>query len=276
MPAQLPKRFAETARPALRRYQKILADARARDVNESDTVVIVSDMLCDVLGYDKYQEVTTELAIRSTYCDLAIKCENRLCYLIEVKSIGTELKETHIRQAVDYGTKEGCDWVLLTTGAIWRAYRIKYEQPIDYELAFTIDLLDPAGTSAETLELLYLLSRGCSGGKEIDRFWQQKEATSRYVLAQLLLGDAMLAALRREVRRLAPEVKVTTQDLAKVLQGELLKRDALDGEKAAAAAKVVRRGSRRALRRAAATSAPLGVSAAAPTVAASRTGAANA
>lgn len=42
-----------------------------RDVNESDTCVIISDFLADVLGYDKYGEVTTEFAIRSiTIADL--------------------------------------------------------------------------------------------------------------------------------------------------------------------------------------------------------------
>lgn len=50
----------------LRKYQRVLESARKRDVNESDTSVIVKDMLSDLLGYDKYEEVTTELAIRST------------------------------------------------------------------------------------------------------------------------------------------------------------------------------------------------------------------
>ena len=72
------KRFVDRAKPALCRYQKILESARRRDVNESDTSVIVSDILTDVLGYDKYEEVTTELSVRSTFCDLAIKIHGRL------------------------------------------------------------------------------------------------------------------------------------------------------------------------------------------------------
>lgn len=249
MAIKIPKRFLDRARPQLRRYQKVLADAQSRDVNESDTSVIVSDFLSDVLGYDKYREVTTEFAVRSTYCDLAVTCDGRLCYLIEVKPVGTDLRDNHIRQAVDYGAKEGCDWVLLTNGAEWHAFKIRYEQPIDYELAFSVCLTDPTKKPADLLSHLYLIAKESSNGKDIDRFWRQKEATSRYVLAQLILGDAVLGTLRRELRRLSPDVKVSCEGLATLLQTELLKRDALEGEKAEAAVTLVRRAQRRRARK---------------------------
>jgi hypothetical protein len=40
-------------------------------------------MLAGVFGYDKYSEVTSEFAIRGTYCDLAIKIDGALKTLIE-------------------------------------------------------------------------------------------------------------------------------------------------------------------------------------------------
>jgi hypothetical protein len=94
----------------------------------------VSDVLTEILGYDKYQEVTTELSVRSTFCDLAIKIDGRLQYLIEVKSIGTELKENHLRQAIEYGAREGIEWILLANGHLWQAQRIRFEQPIEHDL----------------------------------------------------------------------------------------------------------------------------------------------
>src|SRR5688500_12420991 len=107
------KRFLERAKSSLRKYQRAFEAARSRDVNESDTCVILSDFLADVLGYDKYSEVTTEFAVRTTFCDLAVKIDGTLRYLIEVKSVGTELKENHLRQAVDYAANQGVEWVLL-------------------------------------------------------------------------------------------------------------------------------------------------------------------
>lgn len=66
MTIRISKRFLDRAKPALKRYQKILESALDRDVNESDTTVIISDFLTDVLGYDKYSELTTEFCIQST------------------------------------------------------------------------------------------------------------------------------------------------------------------------------------------------------------------
>lgn len=224
---------------------KVLESARKRDVNESDTSVIVSDILTEILGYDKYQEVTTELSVRSTFCDLAIKLHGRLQYLIEVKSIGTELKDTHLRQAIEYGSREGIEWVLLTNGYVWQAHRIRFEQPIDHDLVFEVNLLSDDTSAAEVLEKLYLVSKEAGNATVIDLYWQSKEATSRYVLAQLLLTDPVLRLIRRQLRSLFKGTKMTTDELSIVLQAEVMKREALEGEKAGIAAKTVKRAIRR-------------------------------
>ena len=55
-------------------------------MSEADTVKLVMDLLEQVFGYDKYADVTSEHAIRGTYCDLAIKIDDKLVQLIEVQS----------------------------------------------------------------------------------------------------------------------------------------------------------------------------------------------
>jgi hypothetical protein len=242
------KRFLDRARKNLRKYQKAFAAARSRDVGESDTCVIISDFLADVLGYDKYSEVTTEFAIRSTFCDLAIKVNGRLHFLIEVKAIGTELKDIHARQATDYAANEGVDWVLLTNGAQWKAYRLRFEKPIQVHEAFGIDLLSPSVKPNQLLEKLYLISKEAGGGSAMESYYRQQDAKSRYMVGQLLLTDHVLKATRRELRRLFPGVRATTAELAELLRTEVIKRDVLEGERAQSAEKAVRRGTRRRLR----------------------------
>lgn len=68
----------------------------------------------------KYSEVTSETAIRGTYCDLAIKVNGALQFLLEAKAIGQELKDTCLKQAVDYAANQGLDWVVLTNGILSR------------------------------------------------------------------------------------------------------------------------------------------------------------
>lgn len=238
---KISKRFVDRARPALRKYQRILESAKARDVGESDTMVIVGDILTDVLGYDKYQEITTEFAVRSTFCDLAVRVSGELRYLIEVKSIGTDLKENHLRQACDYAANQGVEWVLLTNGARWQAHRMRFEQPIQNDLVFSVDLLDPATRPNDLLEMFFLISREAGSGAEIDRYYRGKEATSRYVIAQLALSEVVLDPLRRQLKKMFPGVRVTSEALATLLRNEVIKRDALEGEKATIAGRLVRR-----------------------------------
>lgn len=124
--ASIPKRVSERLVAGIKKYQPILASAKARDVGEADTVTIIKDMLGDIFGYDKYSEVTSEFAIRGTYCDLAIKADGALQTLIEVKAIGLELKDQHVKQAIDYAANQGVDWVLLSNGMCWRVYHLTF------------------------------------------------------------------------------------------------------------------------------------------------------
>src|SRR3954464_4987810 len=98
VPAKVSARIAT----GLKRFQPILTSAKTRDVNESDTVVIVTDVLHDLFGYDKYSEITSEHSIRSTFCDLAVKLDGQLAFLVEVKAVGLALKDLYVKQAIDY------------------------------------------------------------------------------------------------------------------------------------------------------------------------------
>jgi len=49
-------KVADRLSAGIRRFQPVLTAAKSRDVNESDTAIIVTDMLADVFGYDKYSD----------------------------------------------------------------------------------------------------------------------------------------------------------------------------------------------------------------------------
>ena len=114
--AVMPKKAEARIRAGIKKYKRIVISAKNRDVNESDTVTIMTDILAEICGYDKYAEITREYAIRNTYCDLAIKIEDKPIFLIEVKAIGIDLKAKHLRQALGYAANEGIEWVILTNG----------------------------------------------------------------------------------------------------------------------------------------------------------------
>src|SRR4051794_28573346 len=110
-------RVRERMALGLKRLLPILAQQKTRDISEADTVTLVKDVLSEVLGYDKYAELTGEHAIRGTYCDLAIKLDEKVTHIVEVKAIGIELDDRHVKQAIDYAANLGTEWVILTNAA---------------------------------------------------------------------------------------------------------------------------------------------------------------
>lgn len=245
---KLSKRTSEQLAAGIKRFQPVIANAKVRDVNESDTAIIVTDILADCFGYDKYSEITSEFAIRGTYCDLAIKLDNKPRLLIEVKPVGGELKEAHTKQAVDYAANQGIEWVLLTNAVSWRAYRIQFAQPIAQELVLEFDFTTLEARKTDHLELIGLLTKEGLTKSGLDDYHEQRQAMSRYFLGAMILSDPILDVVRRELRRISPGVKIETEEIRAVLEQEVIKREVLEGDRAIEAKKKVSRSQNRPLR----------------------------
>lgn len=244
----IPAKAVERIRDGLKRFQPILSAAKARDVNESDTVVVVTDLLQYVFGYDKYSEITSEHMIRSTFCDLAVKIDGTLAFLLEVKAIGAELKDQHVKQAIDYAANQGVEWVGLTNGTTWRVYKVIFGKPIDYEVVVEFDLLSLSHRNSEAIDLLSLLAKEGWQKAHIGEYHSYKQALNKYALGAILLSEPTLRVLRRQLRLTAPGLKVELEELKRVLEADVLKREVLEGDKAASAKKQVTRAARRAQR----------------------------
>src|SRR5215212_3025859 len=126
---------------AIRRYSKPLADLVARDANEGDTRLLVTDFLCDGLGYDKYADLTTEYQVKGEFADYGVRIDKQLVAFIEVKRVATKLNVKHLRQVEMYAVNEGIEWVILTNGVEWQVYHLTGGLPIVIDLVATIDLL---------------------------------------------------------------------------------------------------------------------------------------
>lgn len=246
--ATVPKKVAERLVAGIKRYQPILAAAKARDVGEADTVTIIKDMLADVFGYDKYSDVTSEHSIRGTFCDLAIKIDNQLQTLIEVKAIGIDLKDQHVKQAIDYAANQGVDWVLLTNGITWRVYHLIFAKPIDQELVLEIDFCALSSRTEGDIELLYLWCKEGWQRSVLGEYHTQKQALSRFFVGAILQSDTVLDVIRRELRRVSPDVRIDSSQIKDVLVNEVIKREVLEGDKAEEARKKITKAANNALR----------------------------
>ena len=246
--ARIPKGVINRLKTSAPKFKRVLKTAADRDVNESDTVTIVVDMLSGVFGFDKYEEITSEQAVKSTYCDLAVKIDGSVQFLIEVKAIGLDLKENHLQQAVNYGANMGISWVVLTNGRHWDIHRIRFEKPISNEHVCSFDFAEMMPSKLADQEMLFLLCKEGLKSAAIKQYHEHVQVVNRYVLGALVASDPLLNMLRRELRKLSPGVKVTKEEIASLLP-DVLKRDVIEHECAKKAKGRVQRAQRAAQRK---------------------------
>lgn len=233
----IPSKVLNRLTIGLKKFQVIVSNAKAKDINESDTVVIITDMLAELFGYDKYSEITSEQAIKKTFCDLAIKFEGKLQFIIEVKAAALELKEDHIRQAVNYGANCGIDWVILTNGTHWKVFRIIFGKPVSQELVYEFDFTSLSAKKQNDLELLYCVCRESLGKSVLETFVVQKQTLNRFFIGQVILTEPVIDSIKKTMKKLAPDVRVTNEEILTIVESDVLKREVMDGEKAIEAKK---------------------------------------
>jgi hypothetical protein len=232
----IPKKVIERASASIRNFQKIAESHRIRDVSEADTVTLIKDILADVFGFDKYTELTSEQQIRGTFCDLAIRIDNSIRLLIEVKAAGVELNDSHLRQAINYAANQGIEWVILTNAIRWKIYRIKFAQPIDAEEVCSFDFTQLNPRAEEDQRRIFMLSREGLISEAMNLFHQHAAILNPYTVTQVILQEPVLSVIRREIRRIFPDIKVSQEELHTMMRSSILKREVIEGEKAADAA----------------------------------------
>lgn len=244
----VPKRVKDRFAKQVPIFQKVLQSAKDRDVNESDTVMIITDMLASIFGYDKYTDITSEQAIRGTYCDLAIQMNAEIKFLIEVKAIGLTLKENHLRQAVNYGANHGVQWVVLTNGIVWDIYRLRFERPVTYDITCSFNVLDLNLRKSDDQDKLFLLCKEGLSKDAIKEFHEHVRVVNRFVVAALVQTDPLLDTMRRELRRMSPGIKVEKEEIRELLF-DVIKRDVIEGDSADRASSWVKRAASKPIRK---------------------------
>jgi hypothetical protein len=236
------KKVSDRMSSAIKSLRPAIEQQKARDVSEADTVTLVKDILSSAFGYDKYTELTSEHAIRGTYCDIAVQIEGKTLCLIEVKSAGTTLDDRHVKQAIDYAANKGVEWCALTNGAEWRLYYVIFAKPIDKHEVCRIDLTAINLRSDSDLERLFPFTKeGFDKGAHVE-MRDRLQATSRHLLAALVVhNEDVVGVIRRELRKIV-DLMISEDEIRNALEHQVIKRDCLDGPEAESArSKVLRK-----------------------------------
>ena len=90
--------------------------------------------------------------------------------------------------------------------------------------------------------MIYYLSREAmtKGNKTyLDEFHAQQQIVNKTTIAQILLSDPVLDTVKRMLRKLSTDLKVSNDEISHIISDEIIKRDVLDDERMGDAKKKV-------------------------------------
>jgi len=222
-------KYADNARnriqDGLKKYSRIVAQARQRGMNERDTSDIVKAMLGDMLGYDPFFDVTAEASVRGPFADYAVLTDGCLRFLLSVKPIGVAPNPTQLLRLSGASRPTYADWVVLSNADIWSCYRLGIGPDRHPELIFRISLLDSRSPD-DKVSLFYLLSKEGVQQNALTLYWEQIRVMHPGRIAALLLSEEVINLLRRELYRRA-NYRVDRQTLYDILTRDVLRPEAL-------------------------------------------------
>ena len=225
--AKIPHKIQERIKAALRRFKPLLKAARERDAGRADTATLALDLLTELFGYDRYSEITSELDNKESVFDFSIQTEGQPRMLVRVSPIGMAPDDRYLLATAQYAQMNGVDWITMTNGIAWQVHHVEDvganapETPV--VLAFDLLQMQP-GREAH-LGTIHLLTREGHEKAGLSHFKLRLEMTNRHYLGAMVLSDAVVASVRRELQKLNPDLRVTPAELRENLAKGVLRPD---------------------------------------------------
>ena len=225
--AKIPHKIQERIKAALRRFKPLLKAARERDAGRADTATLALDLLSELFGYDRYSEITSELDNKESVFDFSIQTEGQPRMLVRVSPIGMAPDDRYLLATAQYAQMNGVDWITMTNGIAWQVHHVEDvganapETPV--VLAFDLLQMQP-GREAH-LGTIHLLTREGHDKAGLSHFKLRLEMTNRHYLGAMVLSDAVVASVRRELQKLNPDLRVTPAELRENLVKGVLRPD---------------------------------------------------
>jgi len=206
----------------LKRIGKSIEALKARDAVEADTRLLVTDVLCDMLGFDKYEDLTAEYQVKGEFADYGVRVDKQLVAFVEIKRITQKLNATHLRQVESYALKNGVTWAILTNAQTWQVYNIQSSsgEQAETSLVFEVDLLDPNVRPKDKVQSLLAISREGFAKGLIDEAWRQRFVSSPKALKPVILSKSVIEEIRKELWR-QQRTKVDADQLRQSIESML-------------------------------------------------------
>lgn len=208
--------MAPDIRRPLKKFLPHLIKARDDGLNEADTVQRLVLLFSEVLEYDPLSEIGREAQIRDKFVDIVLKIDGKTKLLVEAKAAGTALRDRHLEQVERYAAEGNHQWGLLTNGIVWKLYHLTFDEGIEYQRAFEVDLSAEDGIERGA-ELLALIHRSSVARGDLEEYWRHRQALDPQSIARALFTEDALRLIRRHLRK-REGVLIDIEDLATAIK----------------------------------------------------------
>ncbi len=203
------------------------------DGNEAETRRRVERIFEKVMGYDAFEHLSRERAIRGAgeteHVDFAVQLkqgdEAEPIIMVELKRVGIDLVKKHLKQVSSYAIDSGCEWVLLTNGREWKLYHVEFGQPPKTKLIEQWNLMtDDVADLASKFEIIVYKNVKRNSIKKV---WEKATVLSPSSLLVAIASPNSLRILCRVLRK-NTGVMIAQEDLLKGIQKLLNETSAIE------------------------------------------------
>ncbi len=91
----------------------------------------------------------------------------------------------------------------------------------------------------DDIELLFNISKEGILKNSLENLYVQKQTTNKFMIGNLLYTESVLSTIKKELKCIYPDLKVTNEDIEKVLFNGVIKREINEGEESDEAKKKI-------------------------------------
>lgn len=228
VPAKYKKNMTEQLKTFVPLINSLIS--RGKSSSEEDARILINDMLHLILGYNKFNELKTEMRDKNNRFDYGVKLTegpfknkvDKLDFIIEAKACHIELNQMVIDQTLPYCISTGVDYFFLTNAVKWQLFKVSRQGKIPtaikiHEVVFnnTLDL-------EELAEEFYLFSKLSYLNSDWKHVTEVTKATKVEDIIAVLLSDRISKAISKELSN-EHDVRVDVDSIHEILEKTILK-----------------------------------------------------
>lgn len=229
---KVPAKLKKTISQELKKFLPLINNlhAKGKQSSEDDARILLNDILSDVLGFDKYNELRTEMREKNNRFDYVVKLndgpyskkKDRFDFVIEAKAAHIHLKEDHVNQTLSYCLAKGMDYFFLTNAVKWQLYAVKHSKKCPsarllHEVDFSV-----SNSSDSLAEEFYLFSKASYLNGDWKQVVQHARATKIEDVVAVLLSDKIVRSVTKELIAISG-VKVNSDVVKDIIENQIVK-----------------------------------------------------